>query len=470
MDRWTPAAGLGGGRAESAIPLADLDRRLRRHVPAVGARAPPLLGRRGRLLRLRRRPPHRAAPGRARRRRSALPDALFMLTGAVVAIDNLFGRARVIVAVETEGADEAELRRRYDAAGRGDRRARSSGCASGAPPAPLALGATPDRRPGVREQHLPGRVRGAGRAASRSTSAPATPSRSCSRSGSASRCAADALRPLPRAAHPESLPLPLLPGPRRLPARRLLARGAGAGGGRPGGRPPHRRHPPPRRDRRGGRRPLRRPPRRPQGARRAPHAPRPRPQRRRPRRPLRHACASRSRWSSRSTPTSSTWSPPSRASCARGSPPSTSSAPPSPPAPSPAPPRCAPWRSSTSWSPSRRGPYAGAVGYLAHGGRAMDLAIAIRTVVAEDGRAHVQAGRRHRRRLRPRRGVRGDPQQGAGAAARRADGGRSEWVGNGAIVSGARALTRMGIPLAPEEGMPRTEMSEAHRSAAFACS
>ena len=42
--------------------------------------------------------------------------------------------------------------------------------------------------------------------------------------------------------------------------------------------------------------------------------------------------------------------------------------------------------------PIRRGPYAGAVGYIAHGGRAMDLAIAIRTVVAQGGYAHVQAG------------------------------------------------------------------------------
>ncbi|HEX6925699.1 MAG TPA: anthranilate synthase component I [Longimicrobiaceae bacterium] len=42
--------------------------------------------------------------------------------------------------------------------------------------------------------------------------------------------------------------------------------------------------------------------------------------------------------------------------------------------------------------PIRRGPYAGAVGYIAHGGQAMDLAIAIRTVVAKDGYAHVQAG------------------------------------------------------------------------------
>ena len=45
-----------------------------------------------------------------------VPDALFMRTGAVVAIDNLFGRARVIVPVETTGADEVELRRLYDEA------------------------------------------------------------------------------------------------------------------------------------------------------------------------------------------------------------------------------------------------------------------------------------------------------------------------------------------------------------------
>lgn len=42
--------------------------------------------------------------------------------------------------------------------------------------------------------------------------------------------------------------------------------------------------------------------------------------------------------------------------------------------------------------PVRRGPYAGAVGYFAYGGRAMDTAIAIRTLVVAGGRAHVQAG------------------------------------------------------------------------------
>jgi anthranilate synthase component 1 len=42
--------------------------------------------------------------------------------------------------------------------------------------------------------------------------------------------------------------------------------------------------------------------------------------------------------------------------------------------------------------PVRRGPYAGAVGYVAAGGRRMDLAITIRTCVVSDGVAAVQTG------------------------------------------------------------------------------
>jgi len=42
--------------------------------------------------------------------------------------------------------------------------------------------------------------------------------------------------------------------------------------------------------------------------------------------------------------------------------------------------------------PTRRGTYAGAVCYFAYGGRAMDTAITIRTLLIEDARAHVQAG------------------------------------------------------------------------------
>ena len=42
--------------------------------------------------------------------------------------------------------------------------------------------------------------------------------------------------------------------------------------------------------------------------------------------------------------------------------------------------------------PTARGPYAGAVGYLGWGGRQMDTAIAIRTMVVRNGEARVQAG------------------------------------------------------------------------------
>ena len=42
--------------------------------------------------------------------------------------------------------------------------------------------------------------------------------------------------------------------------------------------------------------------------------------------------------------------------------------------------------------PVRRGPYAGAVGYIGWGGRTMDTAIAIRTCVMRGGRAWIQAG------------------------------------------------------------------------------
>jgi anthranilate synthase component 1 len=42
--------------------------------------------------------------------------------------------------------------------------------------------------------------------------------------------------------------------------------------------------------------------------------------------------------------------------------------------------------------PATRGPYAGAVGYLAAGGKRMDLAITIRTCIVADGKASVQAG------------------------------------------------------------------------------
>jgi anthranilate synthase component 1 len=115
VHRWTAAGGWDAG-VESADPLGDFDRLLRAHVPATVPGLPRFWG--GAVgffgydvVRLIERLPD-APPSDI-----DLPDALFMVTGAVLAIDNLFGRARAIAAVETEGADEAELRRRYDAAG-----------------------------------------------------------------------------------------------------------------------------------------------------------------------------------------------------------------------------------------------------------------------------------------------------------------------------------------------------------------
>ena len=54
-------------------------------------------------------------------------------------------------------------------------------------------------------------------------------------------------------------------------------------------------------------------------------------------------------------------------------------------------PRCGRWRSSTSWSRPGAGRTAGAVGYLGWDGN-LDTCITIRTVVCQDGMAHVQAG------------------------------------------------------------------------------
>jgi anthranilate synthase component I len=41
--------------------------------------------------------------------------------------------------------------------------------------------------------------------------------------------------------------------------------------------------------------------------------------------------------------------------------------------------------------PDRRGPYAGAVGYLSYSGN-MDTCITIRTLIIKDGKVYVQAG------------------------------------------------------------------------------
>jgi anthranilate synthase component 1 len=136
IDRWTPEEGWREGE-RSPDPLADFERLVERHVPAEAPGLPRFWG--GAVgffgydvVRHVERLPGAPAEG------LGLPDALFMVTGVVVAIDNLFGRARAVVGVETEGADEAELRRRYDAAA-AEVDAVVERIRRGAAPAPLAL-------------------------------------------------------------------------------------------------------------------------------------------------------------------------------------------------------------------------------------------------------------------------------------------------------------------------------------------
>jgi anthranilate synthase component 1 len=147
IDRWTPAEGWTEGE-RSADPLAEFDRLVARHTPAEVPGLPRFWG--GAVgyfgydvVRHVERLPGPPAEG------LGLPDAVFMLTGVVLAVDNLFGRARAIAAVETEGADETELRRRYDAAAAEveDAIGRIRG---GAGPRPLAVGAAPAEDPPFR--------------------------------------------------------------------------------------------------------------------------------------------------------------------------------------------------------------------------------------------------------------------------------------------------------------------------------
>lgn len=144
IDRWTSAAGWIEGE-ESDDPLGDLDRIVKRQVPAEVPGLPRFWG--GavgyfgydivrHVERLPKPPPDALG----------LPDALFMLSGAVMAIDNLFGRAKVIVGVDVEDAEGAELRRRYDAAG-AEIDALVRRLADAPAPAPLTLGPAPDVDP-----------------------------------------------------------------------------------------------------------------------------------------------------------------------------------------------------------------------------------------------------------------------------------------------------------------------------------
>jgi len=141
---WTPDGGWSEVQADD--PLDDLDARLRARVPADVPGLPRFWG--GAvgyfgydIVRQIERLPD-GPPGDL-----DLPDGLFVFTDIVVAIDNLKGRAMAIAAVPVdEGVSEAELKRLYDEAA--DRTAEVViRLEEGTSPPPLSLAPEPDEDP-----------------------------------------------------------------------------------------------------------------------------------------------------------------------------------------------------------------------------------------------------------------------------------------------------------------------------------
>jgi anthranilate synthase component 1 len=115
VDEWRPDRGWHGARRPDD-PIADLGSRLREYepvdVPELGAFWSGAVGYFGYdVVRIIERLPHPP------RRALDVPDALMVLTRAVVIIDNLRARARIVVGVPVESSlDDRALRSRYDEA------------------------------------------------------------------------------------------------------------------------------------------------------------------------------------------------------------------------------------------------------------------------------------------------------------------------------------------------------------------
>jgi len=115
VEDWTAAHGWQNARTP-ADPLADLDAALQGaravHVPSLGRFWTGAVGYLGYdVVRAIEHLPN--APPRA----LAVPDALFVFTSAVVVLDNLRGEARIVASAQTHvGMSDAELKRQYDAA------------------------------------------------------------------------------------------------------------------------------------------------------------------------------------------------------------------------------------------------------------------------------------------------------------------------------------------------------------------
>ncbi|MFN8570657.1 MAG: anthranilate synthase component I family protein [Gemmatimonadaceae bacterium] len=115
VERWLPDEGWHRARAVSD-PIAELQQRIRAeqpaHVPELGAFWGGAVGYFSYdMVRTIERLPH--APTRT----SSAPDALFIFTSAVIILDNLLGQARIVVSVPVADAPSPEaLRTRYDVA------------------------------------------------------------------------------------------------------------------------------------------------------------------------------------------------------------------------------------------------------------------------------------------------------------------------------------------------------------------
>ncbi len=141
---WTPDEGWA--EVDTDDPLADLDRRLQEREPARVPGLPRFWG--GavgyfgydvvRQVEDLPDPPEDDL---------GLPDGVFLFTDMVLAIDNLKGRAMAIAAVPVDGAgDDEALRRLYDEAAERTRGLVSE-LAEAEPPRPLALASEPERDP-----------------------------------------------------------------------------------------------------------------------------------------------------------------------------------------------------------------------------------------------------------------------------------------------------------------------------------
>jgi anthranilate synthase component 1 len=116
VSTWDPASGWSAA-THTDDPLGRLDRMLRErdpvHVPGLPRFFSGAVGYLGydavRYIEALESPPEDTL---------RLPEAMFLFTDVVLAIDNIFGRAQAITTVDTNGADEADLRARYDAAAR----------------------------------------------------------------------------------------------------------------------------------------------------------------------------------------------------------------------------------------------------------------------------------------------------------------------------------------------------------------